>query len=144
MSNVTIGTGPGAVDSLALVNVDGVTIVGDGVDNPLRATGTAAPPNTLSVTNTSGSLVINSDTGFSGVVHESTGVIKCTLTNPPANPALIIPQATIGGFESLVSPLGKAIRADVANDGSIVVRTFDGTFTLADIDFYLTVTIAPF
>ena len=39
MSNVQIGVGPGAVDSLALVNVDGVTIVGDGVDVPLSATG---------------------------------------------------------------------------------------------------------
>ena len=39
--NISPTRSAGATDSLALVNVDGVTIIGDGVDEPLIALGIA-------------------------------------------------------------------------------------------------------
>ena len=108
MSNTTLGVGPGAVDSLALVAVDGVTIIGDGANVPLSAiSGPLAAANVTVAFD--GTVAVQSQTGFSSIVASgSTGSVLCQLANPPAD-THIVPIAT-----------GKAVgaTANVTNNGS--------------------------
>jgi hypothetical protein len=140
MSNVTLGPGGVPVDSLALVAVDGVTIIGDGAGVPLSAV--SAGLAVASVSN-SGDPVFIANNGFASVAELSTGVVKLILDNPPSDYTTIVPLATLNHIGASFTHLGGMIRVEVGTDSSIVVRTFAANGSAADDSFGISISIAP-
>lgn len=140
MSNVTVGPGGVPVNSLALVAVDGVTIVGDGANVPLSAV--SAGLAVASVAN-SGAPVFVANSGFASVTLNSTGVVTLGLNDPPADYTTIVPLATLNHIGSSFTHVAGMIRAEVTTGGAIIVRTFDATGTAANDSFGISVQIAP-
>ena len=137
MSNVTLNAGGPPINSLALVSVDGVTIAGDGADNPLTVIGGAsATAIANAVVGSTGLLAASA--GIAGVNHSATGTYIVTLTNPPAVPSHTVPQVTMSSASSSIAP-----EAVVNLNGTITVHTKDNSATPADLGFFLTVFAIP-
>ena len=133
MSNVTLGVGPGAVDSLALVSVDGVTIVGDGADVPLSAASAS-----FAAAYVNGGALARSR-NIAAFTNPSAGVFTFTFVKPPTDPLSITPSAVLADFGSSFNTAGM-IRCGVNTDGSglVTVRTFNSSGALANEDFIVT------
>ena len=121
----TTGSPLRAVAGGVPVTADDFTILGNGTTgNPLRASSFRTIAGAL--VNSDGSFPgINDHPGFSAVVHTSTGVYTLTLTDYPATANNLIVSVT-----QVSAVAGQ--NAWVGAPPNIVVRTFDGSGTLAD------------
>ena len=120
--DVSIGPGGAPVPSVQLVSADDVTIVGNSGVTPLSV---AIPCVAAASINSDGTIA--TEAGVKSVNNSGTGTYIVTLDNPTLG---AVPHVTCQGSKG---PPGALLNID----GTITVTTYDTSFSLTDLHFYL-------